>query len=204
MLACNNAGVWNESGAALALTVLPHFWQTAWFRLLLALICAGGVLGLHLLRVRRLDQARVAQEAFSRQLIESQESERKRMAAELHDGLSQELLVMKNRALMGLKHDGNPQRMAEQFREISTVATEAIRIVREIAQNLRPFQLDELGLTKAIQAALAKLNQSAGLQFRSELDCSMALAQQEPRPTLTEEYEPWISEVTASARRDKT
>ena len=170
VIACNNDGVWTDRGASLALTVLPHFWQTVWFRLLLALVGAGSVLALHLRRVRRLNQARLAQEAFSRQLIESQENERKRMAAELHDGLSQELLVMKNRALMGLKHGGNPLRMTEQFHEISTVATEAIRSVREIAQNLRPFQLDELGLTKAIEATLAKLNYSAGLQFRMKLD----------------------------------
>ena len=39
VIACNNDGVWNETGAALALAVLPYFWQTAWFR-----ISAAGVL----------------------------------------------------------------------------------------------------------------------------------------------------------------
>ena len=32
VIACNNDGVWNETGASLAFTVLPHFWQTWWFR----------------------------------------------------------------------------------------------------------------------------------------------------------------------------
>ena len=31
--ACNNDGVWNETAAQLAFTVLPHFWQTLWFRI---------------------------------------------------------------------------------------------------------------------------------------------------------------------------
>ena len=45
--------------------------------------------------------AQSAQQAFSRQLIESQERERQRIAAELHDSLGQNLLVVKNRALLG-------------------------------------------------------------------------------------------------------
>jgi ligand-binding sensor domain-containing protein len=32
VIACNNDGVWNETGAMLALTVLPYFWQAWWFR----------------------------------------------------------------------------------------------------------------------------------------------------------------------------
>ncbi len=39
--AANNDGVWNETGASLAFTVLPFFWQTAWFRLVGALLLIG-------------------------------------------------------------------------------------------------------------------------------------------------------------------
>jgi len=31
VVASNNDGVWNEQGAALQFTLLPHFWQTLWF-----------------------------------------------------------------------------------------------------------------------------------------------------------------------------
>ena len=30
--ACNSDGVWNQTGASFAFIVLPHFWQTWWFR----------------------------------------------------------------------------------------------------------------------------------------------------------------------------
>jgi signal transduction histidine kinase len=42
--ACNSDGVWNESVAGLAFTVLPHYWETGWFRLgtALLLIALGG------------------------------------------------------------------------------------------------------------------------------------------------------------------
>ncbi|MBN9690222.1 MAG: PAS domain-containing protein [Verrucomicrobia bacterium] len=39
--AANPDGVWNESGTVVALTILPYYWQTAWFRLLTALGFAG-------------------------------------------------------------------------------------------------------------------------------------------------------------------
>ncbi|MHB9005547.1 MAG: ATP-binding protein [Limisphaerales bacterium] len=44
--AANNDGVWNESGASLAFTVLPYYWQTGWFRLGtgLAFIALGAAL----------------------------------------------------------------------------------------------------------------------------------------------------------------
>ncbi len=42
-------------------------------------------------RVAQLQQAQIAQRAFSRQLIASQEAERKRIAAEMHDSLGQRL-----------------------------------------------------------------------------------------------------------------
>ena len=34
VIACNNDGVWNETGSSLAFEALPYFWQTTWFRFL--------------------------------------------------------------------------------------------------------------------------------------------------------------------------
>ena len=41
--AANNDGVWNETGAALALLVQPFYWQTLWFRGLAFLVAGGGI-----------------------------------------------------------------------------------------------------------------------------------------------------------------
>ena len=76
--ACNNDGVWNTEGAALAFTLEPHFYQTIWFYILLALIAAGIVtllLRLRLLRAEREFRAVLA--------------ERNRIAREVHDTLAQ-------------------------------------------------------------------------------------------------------------------
>jgi signal transduction histidine kinase len=54
--------------------------------------------------------------------------------------------------------------------EISMAATYAIDEVREIAYNLRPYQLDRLGLTKALESMLRKVGDSNGLNFIFEID----------------------------------
>ena len=44
VIAANNDGVWNTTGASFRFTLEPHFYQTLWFALVcgLALMCAGG------------------------------------------------------------------------------------------------------------------------------------------------------------------
>src|SRR3982074_2051807 len=51
VLACNNDGVWNESGAVLDFTLLPAFYQTQWFPLLCALVLIILAWGAYQLRV---------------------------------------------------------------------------------------------------------------------------------------------------------
>ena len=131
---------------------------------------AGVVFGAYEWRIYRHKKARAMQEAFARRLIESQEQERKRVAAELHDSLGQNLLVIKNRTALALGHREQPEKMAEEVGEISAMASAAIREVREIAQNLRPFQIDELGLTKSIASMARKVGDASGLVFRVDLD----------------------------------
>src|SRR5262249_29793852 len=153
-IAANSDGVWNNEGAQLPVVVLPAFYQTWWFRLL-ALLAVAGSIGL--VFKRRLDQAhraRRAQEEVSRRLIDLQEQERKRIAAELHDSLGQNLLVIKNYALLALNTTNGEHPPREHLHEISDSATLAIEEVRQIAHNLRPYQLERLGLTNTLQFML--------------------------------------------------
>jgi signal transduction histidine kinase len=111
-----------------------------------------------------------AKTAFSRQLITSQEAERKRIAAELHDGLGQNLLVIKNRALFGLLQPDDAPRAATQLTDISATVSQAIDEVRQIAANLHPYQLDRLGLTKALTTMMRKVSEAAQLELALSLE----------------------------------
>lgn len=76
--AANNDGVWNQAGASLAFDLRPHFYQTIWFYVLLALALVGLVL--LALRLRLLHAEREFRAVLG---------ERNRIAREIHDTLAQ-------------------------------------------------------------------------------------------------------------------
>jgi signal transduction histidine kinase/streptogramin lyase len=170
VIAANGDGVWNMTGAAVTIIVRPPFWRTWWFLCcVVAVVLALAILA-YRRRVSRLKRTHAEQQAFSHQLINSQEQERKRIAAELHDSLGQNLLIIKNRALLGLSTPDNHQRAMDELEVISGTASQAIGEVREIAHNLRPYQLDRLGLTKALAAMIRKTAGSSNIEFSTTLD----------------------------------
>ena len=173
VIAGNIDGVWNGEGKTLAITVLTPFYETRWFELLVLLTLGALIAMSWKYRVSQLQRAQAAQQAFSRQLIASQEAERKRIAAEMHDSLGQRLVVIKNLAylLLRAKKDAPADDSdAQTIAEINDEASSAIAETREISYNLRPFQLDRLGLTKAIEAMIRTTGIASGIRFTSELD----------------------------------
>lgn len=170
VIAANSDGVWNNTGASISLTVLAPFWRKSWFLLL----CAATIAVITALVMwRYLDQLQRRQaerEAFSRRLIESQEAERKRLAGELHDSLGQNLLIVKNWALIGLNSLAADNPAREHLTEISENTSLAIDEVRQISHNLRPRQLERLGLTSTIEQMLRQLRSSTDIKFITETD----------------------------------
>lgn len=170
VIAANSDGVWNEVGASIKVTVLAPFWLRWWFWLLCLVALIGIAAFIIRNRIDRLHRRHAEREAFARQLIESQENERKRLAGELHDSLGQNLLVAKNWALIGLNAIDAASPARESLNEISETVSLAINEVREIAHNLRPYQLERQGLTNTIEQTIAHVRNSADLEFIAELD----------------------------------
>ena len=81
IIAANNDGVWNETGAALDFYLQPRFYQTYWFYLVCVLLLALTVWQLYRLRVRRM--------ALQFRAVLA---ERNRIAREIHDNLAQDIL----------------------------------------------------------------------------------------------------------------
>ena len=163
-------GVWNTAGAVLDVVVVPSWWQTWWFRVGAVVCLTGIVFGVYETRVLQHKKARAGQELFARRLIESQEHERKRVAAELHDSLGQSLQVIKGRAELGLNRATDSSESTRQFEEISTAASQAIQEVRAISHALRPAELDQLGLAKAIEWMVEKTSATSATRFGFEVD----------------------------------
>jgi len=183
--------IWLRSPADVVLLSGPPWWTwkhtTALVGTLLTILVAS-LLRIHLLR-RRLER----QLTFSRQILESQESERHRIAANLHDSLGQNLLVIKNQARLAMQQteggsqksevrDQNseirpptsdlcpPSSLRQRLDEISGCASQAIEDVREITHALRPYQLDRLGLTQTIRATVSRAAENSSILFASHAD----------------------------------
>lgn len=170
VMASNNDGVWSREASTISIVVIPPFWRTWWFISLCATVLAVAAFLLYRRRIGKLERARAAQETFSRQLIESQETERKRIAAELHDSLGQELLIIKNRAALGLKLLGDADRTREQMEHIAGTASQAITEVRQIAYNLRPYHLDEIGLSQSLEELVERVSNAYPIKFAADID----------------------------------
>lgn len=159
----NIFGIWNDNIKQVMVIITPPFWMTWWFRSLIILLFLSTGPIIYYIRVKRLKKERQVQIDFSKQLIQSQEEERKRVAAELHDSLGQDLLVIKNLALLN-------KNKSDQFDEISKVAGTAIDEVRRISYNLHPYQLDRLGLTKAISSMFSNLENVSSVNFNLQIE----------------------------------
>ncbi len=169
VIAANSDGVWNNVGRSIAVKVAAPFYRTWWFFLLaIALSIAVGLL-IYRYRIGELNRRNLAQETFSRQLIESQETERKRIVQEIHDGLGQSLLIIKNRAAMG-RAATQRDKADEQLDEITDSVTNAIAEVRVIAQNLRPLHLERLGLTATLEEMVEQIDESSEIEINYDIE----------------------------------
>ena len=156
--------------AAARFEVEPQPWQTWPFRGGLAAVALLALVVGYQWRLTRVRHGRDLQLRFAQELLQSQEAERKRVAAELHDGLGQQLLVIKNNARLGLREPLTAQQVRHQLELVSQTASECIEEVRSMARHLRPYQLDQLGLTKAIRALIEQVAQASGITMQTDLD----------------------------------
>ena len=119
---------------------------------------------------RRLERQEAAQVAFSRQVLERLEDERRRIAVNLHDSLGQILMAIKYHAQLAIQRPPDEQGLRSRLDGISDATSQAIEEVRQITHGLRPYQLDRLGLTQAIRASVERASANSSIQFASRVE----------------------------------
>lgn len=159
----NHDQVWNEAGTSLRIIVNPAYWQTWWFRGLAVVIILGFVGFMYRREVNRLKKEKRLQQEFSQKQIEQEESERKRLASELHDGLGQDLLIVNNE-LQQFLNSGDGSR--DDLRRVSTLVQESIEGVREISSSLHPHHIERLGFCAAVEAMIEKVSHSSAIPIQ--------------------------------------
>jgi signal transduction histidine kinase len=124
-------------------------------------------------RMKQQRGLQAVQQAISQQLISSQETERRRIAAELHDGIGQHLIIIKNQAVLMLRGGLSGQdveELREAIAEIRDEVSQAIEETRGISYNLRPFQLDRLGLSTSIEALVDSASRATHINFSTKIN----------------------------------
>lgn len=101
---------------------------------------------------------------LSKRLLLIQEEERIRIAREVHDELGQALTALKI-DLQQLSRQQEP--LDQSLAALSRSIDEIIDLVRQIATDLRPSILDDLGISAALEQQLRRLRESIGI--RTEL-----------------------------------
>ena len=97
--------------------------------------------------------------------METQEENWRQTAAELHDSLGQNLLVLNNSILQLEQQVTGKEITRNELKELSDIVQDAIEEVRRISENLYPHQLSRLGLTSSIESMVRKVDSVSMIDF---------------------------------------
>jgi signal transduction histidine kinase len=129
VIACNSDGVWNKTGQSLTLVILPHFYETWWFRVLVGMVAAGLVAG----AVRYVVTRRLRQKMVQLARQQAVERERARIAKDIHDDLGANLTLI---AVLG--DLAKKEKTGERIEKMASTARESVKSLDEIVWAVNP------------------------------------------------------------------
>jgi ligand-binding sensor domain-containing protein/signal transduction histidine kinase len=162
VIACNEDGVWNETGDALEVTVQPQFWQTWWFRTAAIL----GLVGIVVAVVRYLSTQKLRRQL---QQQASLEKERSRIARDLHDQLGANLTQVGLLGEMAEADKNSPAEIETHAQQISQTARETTRSLDEIVWAVNPSNDTLEGLINYACKYAQEYLALAGLRYRADV-----------------------------------
>lgn len=144
VIACNNAGVWNEQGDTLEFSIDPAYYQTEWFRVACAALVLLIAWAIYRMRVRQLHHDFAV-------TLDARVAERTNIARELHDTLLQSVqgLLLQLEVLSQLlekKPIEARAKLADMIDQTAKTVTEA----RDAVQGLRASTVQTNDLARAI------------------------------------------------------
>lgn len=164
VIAGNEDNVWNETGSALAIVVLPPFWRTWWF----LGVTTAGLLGLVVAVVHYLSTQKLERQLAGMRQQEALEKERARIARDIHDQLGASLTQV---SLLGELVEGDrhaPDEVAAHARQISQTARDTTRVLDEIVWTVNPSNDTLDGLLTYVCKYAQEYLAVAGLRYRLE------------------------------------
>ena len=155
VIACNNDGVWNETGDSLIFNIAPAWYQTKLFRAACLILCIVVLWGIYRLRVRQIEAAAAAR--FNERL-----AERTRVARDIHDTLLQTIQGSKLVADDALEHADDPGRLRTAIEQLANWLARATREGRAALNSLRAASPEGHDLMEALKATAQEETTGAG------------------------------------------
>ena len=135
-----------------------------------------------------LDRLETERRESARRALAAQETERLRIARELHDEIGQTLTAV---ALQAERAARDPAAQQRALQDIGAIVQGSLQDVRRIARELRPEALDDLGLTDALISLCLRLERQGSLRVQREIEGSL--------PPLSDEVELVVYRVAQEA-----
>lgn len=109
-------------------------------------------------RLAQLEEQAEEVAASRTRLVQAQETERRRLERDLHDGIQQDLVVLIAKARLARNQlDRDPALAAETLAELQSSAQHAIADLRSLARGIHPAVLSSRGLVEAIDSMAARM-----------------------------------------------
>jgi signal transduction histidine kinase/ligand-binding sensor domain-containing protein len=157
VLAANNEGVWNETGATLDFDISPAWFQTNWFRAFCVACALFIVWAIYQFRLRRVTKELSAR--FDERL-----AERTRIARELHDTLLQTIQGSKMVAEVALENSDDPVRTRSALERLSEWLGVAAQEGRAALNSLRTSTTEMNNLSAAFRQALDECRRETSME----------------------------------------
>ena len=146
VIASNNDGIWNDTGATLTFSIAPAWYQTIWFQVACGLAALLLLWTIYRLRVRQISRA--IHVRFDERL-----AERTRMARELHDTFLQTIQGSKMVVDDALDGPSDPARMRRAMEQLSGWLDQATNEGRAALNSLRTTTTEKNDLAEALLRA---------------------------------------------------
>jgi signal transduction histidine kinase len=159
--------------SSFAFELLPHFYETAWFRYFCAALAAAGIWGLYNLRLRQIRQR------FSLVL-----DERSRLAREIHDTLAQGFVGISSQLdAVALTLNGHMDAARKHLDLARKMARHSLTEARRSVMDLRASALEGHDLPAALSQAAPQWTAGSTVEIRVDVE-----GDNRPLPEETEQH----------------
>jgi len=116
---------------------------------------------------RALRKSEAELQKLAGDLLAAQEAERRSLARDLHDDLTQRLAALSMDIVsIEAQRDPSPESIRDQLEELRTKLAELTSDVHGVARHLHPSVIDDLGLVKALRSECNDFSRREGIEVR--------------------------------------